>query len=142
MNDADIIEEILERCRRDHHRWLNGDAGGYEFDGEDATLMGGFGGLIVGAAMSTPRQRNAALQFEAGEGEIELVRAGVSGDLAWLVMIERGRVHFRDTDGTTPWELRVTELFERTADGWRRIHRHADPLVNRHPLANLMPFLV
>lgn len=141
MDEAEIIEQLLEKCRRDHKLWLNGDASGYEFASEEATLMGAFGGLVVGGGTATPRQRNAAHQFQSGEGEVELVRAGVSGDLAWLVMIERGSVHFRDTEGTTPWELRVTELFELSQGNWRRIHRHADPLVVRHDLDALRPIL-
>ena len=141
MNDAEVIEQILERCRRDHRLWLNGNASGYEFESEDATLMGGFGGLVVGGSTATPRQRNAAQQFESGEGEIELVRAGVSGDLAWLVMVERGRVRFAGAGTSSPWELRVTELWQQAGSDWRRIHRHADPLVRRHTLDELRPFL-
>ena len=32
------------------------------------------------------------------------------------------------------WDLRVTEVFERRDADWVRLHRHADPMVDRHPL--------
>jgi len=59
----------------------------------------------------------------------ELLSAGASGDLAFLVGIE----HTTASVGGAPpqaYELRVTTLLRREAGSWRIFHRHADPVPN------------
>jgi hypothetical protein len=65
-----------------------------------------------------------------GDGDFELERSYVSGELAILVGAERqhGTVSGVDQD----WSLRVTLAFRREDSGWRLVHRHADALV--HPI--------
>jgi ketosteroid isomerase-like protein len=140
-NADDIVTELIERCRRDHHAWINGDASGYAFEREDDTIMGPFGGVGVGASSLTPVQQRVAARFESGSGEIELVRGGVSGDVAWLAMIERASVRFAGRTEPHRWELRVTEIFQRDGDRWRRTHRQADPLVDRRPFDDVLSLL-
>lgn len=43
-------------------------------------------------------------------------------------MIEHNDVRLSGRDDTQPWNLRTTSVFRHTADGWIRLHRHADPL--------------
>jgi ketosteroid isomerase-like protein len=72
----------------------------------------------------------------------DLLSAGASGDLAYLVGIEHTTASVR---GAPPkaYELRVTTLFRREAGQWRIFHRHADPLPNttaaREQLARFGP---
>jgi len=56
-------------------------------------------------------------------------------------MVERATVQFADGADPHRWDLRVTELFTRDDDGWRRIHRHGDPMVDRHSLEEILPLL-
>jgi ketosteroid isomerase-like protein len=59
--------------------------------------------------------------------EIEVVAAGASGDLAYLVAIE----HTTASLGGEPpvaYALRVTTIFRREAGAWKVVHRHADAL--------------
>jgi ketosteroid isomerase-like protein len=53
----------------------------------------------------------------------EVLSADCSGDLGYVVAIERSQVGDRPM-----YELRVTTLFRREDGAWRVIHRHADPL--------------
>lgn len=59
----------------------------------------------------------------------DLLSAGASGDLAYLVGIEHTTASVR---GAPPkaYQLRVTTLFRREGGQWRIFHRHADPLPN------------
>lgn len=59
----------------------------------------------------------------------DLLAAGASGDLAYLVGIEHTTASVR---GAPPkaYELRVTTIFRREAGQWRIFHRHADPMPN------------
>jgi len=130
----DVLDELLARIERDHVAWINGDSSGYEFQDETSTILGAFGGVGIGASMATVGQRRVVAMFEAGTGRVELLNGGVSGDVAWLTMVERAMVTFAGRTEPVRWDLRVTEVFERRDGTWVRVHRHADPLVDRHPL--------
>jgi hypothetical protein len=110
MHEPQILEELLARCRRDHHAGINGDPSGYVLP-EGATLMAAFGGVGRGGASTAQRQRQGNSLWESGSGDIEFIDGGVSGDVAWLVMIERAEVQFTGRDERSKWELRVAELF-------------------------------
>jgi hypothetical protein len=65
----------------------------------------------------------------------------VASDIAWLTFIERSVVVLRGDPRRRRWDLRVTEVFRRADGGWERVHRHADPLVDRRSvlgMANLI----
>lgn len=91
--------------------------------------------------MATQGQRRVVKIFESGSGSVELLNGGVSGDLAWLVVIERATVKFSDHPEPVRWDLRVSEVFERRDGGWTRVHRHADPLVDFHSLDEVLVLL-
>jgi ketosteroid isomerase-like protein len=59
--------------------------------------------------------------------EIEVVAAGASGDLAYLVAFEHTTAAIGGNP-PAPYVLRVTTIFRREAGAWKVIHRHADPL--------------
>jgi ketosteroid isomerase-like protein len=139
-NDDPVVAALLERCRRDHHAWINGDGSGYALP-EDGTILGGIGGYGFGGPATTARQAAVARQWQSGTGEVELLNAAVGGDIAWLAMIERAQVTFDPAVGPQRWDLRVTEVFRRVDDGWERVHRHADPLVDRRAVEDITPLL-
>lgn len=60
---------------------------------------------------------------------IEVVAAGASGDLAYLVAYEHTTAAIGG-DPPAPYSLRVTTIFRREAGEWKVVHRHADPLPN------------
>lgn len=135
-----VVIELLERCRRDHHAWINGDGSGYALPA-DGTILGGIGGYGFGGPLTTERQAALARQWRSGIGEVELVNAAVQGDIAWLAMIERARVTIDPAGGEQRWDLRITEIFRRVDGRWERVHRHADPLVDRRSLDEVLALL-
>ena len=128
MSEEDVPTELLERCRRDHHAWINGDGSGYALP-DDGTVLGAVGGWSGGGPATAERQTAVARQWVSGRGEVELLNWGAAGDLAWLALLERATVVMAGGAGERRWDVRVTEVFRRTAEGWERLHRHADPLV-------------
>jgi ketosteroid isomerase-like protein len=142
MVDDPILSQLLEQCRRDHQAWINGDGAPYELP-EDGTILGAVGGHSHGGAETGQRQRAVAGQWRRGAGTIEFLNGGTDGDLAWLVFIERATVELvADPEGAERrWDLRVTEIFRRTGHGWQRVHRHADPLVDRRGLGKVIGLL-
>jgi hypothetical protein len=138
--DDPVIAELLARCRRDHHAWINGDGSPYELPA-DGSILGAVGGCSLGGPETLQRQRAVARQWRTGTGSVELVNAGRSDDLAWLVMIERATVELVNDDEPRRWDLRSTEVFRLVDGTWQRVHRHADPLVDRHDLADVARLL-
>ena len=59
--------------------------------------------------------------------EYEVVAAGASGDLGYIVGYEHTTA---SVGGAAPeaYELRVTTIFRRENGQWKIVHRHADPM--------------
>jgi ketosteroid isomerase-like protein len=58
---------------------------------------------------------------------VELLAAGVSGDLAYTVELEHTSVSI-DGVPVEPYTLRVTQVYRREDGGWKVVHRHGDQL--------------
>lgn len=57
--------------------------------------------------------------------EIELIAAGVSGDLAYTVAYEETTASVKGGPAE-PYTLRVTHIYRREQGDWRVVHRHGD----------------
>jgi ketosteroid isomerase-like protein len=68
-----------------------------------------------------------ATRFSDGTYECEVIAAGASGDLGYIVGIEHSTASIA---GAPPeaYELRVTQIFRREEGQWKVVHRHADPV--------------
>ena len=137
VSEADV-NELLGMLDRGRQSWIEGrlDFGGginLEQD-EDMTLFGPFGGEVIrGKGQLGPRQDRAATLFAGGVGRCEVVKTIVSGEVVVVVQVERNEVTVRGASGPQPWILRTTQVFERRAGRWIRLHRHADPLIAFRP---------
>lgn len=59
--------------------------------------------------------------------QYEVVAAGVSGDLAYIVGMEHTTASVRGAP-PAPYSLRVTTILRREGGEWKVVHRHADPV--------------
>jgi ketosteroid isomerase-like protein len=141
ITEADLTE-LADLIDKGRDAWINGHPPGEDessrlLQADDATIFGPFGGVApIGTA---PRvrpdiQRKFAARFGGGSGSTDVVGMIVEGDLVVAVYVDRSTVRFDGNDVETPWMLRTTEVFRKHADGWVRIHRHADPLVRYRDL--------
>ncbi|MFH5925624.1 YybH family protein [Roseomonas xinghualingensis] len=96
---------------------------------DDFTLMSPFGGTPSRGPEYTP-ERMAAMGsfFRNGKLQMEMVEAYGSQDMVVLAFIEHAHVEVGGLPAQD-WDLRVTLVYRREQDGWRLVHRHADPLV-------------
>jgi ketosteroid isomerase-like protein len=78
------------------------------------------------AEVSEAFGRVASLYSNATSVESEVLAAGVSGDLAYLVGFERGSAAVGG-GAPAPINLRVTQIFRRENREWKLVHRHGDP---------------
>jgi hypothetical protein len=146
----DDVKKLIASLDEGRDRWINGRG---EFTAEhgmtqapDMTIFGPFGGPGPLPGTVTPEQLSAAqaeisAQFHGGEGQIEVIRTIIEGDLVVVVLIERSTVRLPALHGPQPWVLRTTQVFRKTDDGWVRLHRHADPLVNPRSLVATVDLL-
>jgi ketosteroid isomerase-like protein len=78
------------------------------------------------AEVSQAFQRVASLYSNSTPVTFDLVAAGVSGDLAYVVGYERGSASVGGGP-VEPVDLRVTQVYRREDDEWKLVHRHGDP---------------
>ena len=62
---------------------------------------------------------------QSNKFDVELVAAGVSGDLAYTVGFEHSEYSY-DGGPVQPATLRVTHIYRRENGEWRIVHRHGD----------------
>ena len=129
------IDELLAQARAALGAIVNGDPGGYKamYSGsEDITLGNPFGGFGRGRVAVYEQLDRAASYYRDGEVvSIESIARHVGEDLAYTVEIERVRAKVGGRDEASDVALRVTCVYRREADGWKLLHRHADPRVHR-----------
>jgi hypothetical protein len=96
----------------------------------DVSIYGAFGGVASGCDTVATRLDWAGRQFSEGTRSREEIGCTVSDKLAYLAQIERICYRIPGHAEETTLELRATLVFRREADGWRIVHRHADPLMS------------
>jgi ketosteroid isomerase-like protein len=64
---------------------------------------------------------------DCGSFKYEVIAAGLSGDLAYVVGIEHTTASVKGAAPVT-YELRVTTIFRREHGEWKIVHRHGDPV--------------
>ncbi len=136
MSDKDKdFDELLERARDALDSIVQGDPTGYKelySDEDDITLGNPFGGFGKGTAAVYEQLERAASYYRDGRTmSIETVAQAVGADIAYTVEIERVEGKVGGQQELSEVALRVTCVYRREDDGWKLVHRHADPRVDR-----------
>ena len=101
---------------------------------DDVSLANPLGPPAVGWEAVRATMERAALQLADGEAfSVECIAMHATNDLAYELEIERCRVKVGGADEAAPSALRATNVFRREDDGWRIVHRHADPITGERP---------
>jgi ketosteroid isomerase-like protein len=99
---------------------------------DPVTVLGAFGVAASGWEEVSETFRWVASQFSKGESfRLEVIAAGVSGDLAYTVGYEHSMVS-RGDGPARPNRLRVTHVYRRENGEWKIVHRHGDGLEAEH----------
>ena len=94
---------------------------------EPVTLFGAVATRIGPDAAAAAFDALASRFSNCAFWDYEILSAGTSGDLAYLVGIEHTTASVGGA-APLPYELRVTTIFRREDGDWKIIHRHGDPL--------------
>lgn len=126
-----LAHGLFARSAEGQAALMRGDARRY-FDivplGHDFTLMSPFGGTPSHGIYSPEQIDGIGAFFRNGRFAQDLVAQYETADMIVLAVIEHAIAV--DVGGlpAQDWDLRVTLVYRRDADGWRLVHRHADPL--------------
>jgi ketosteroid isomerase-like protein len=139
--DSDL-EEFLEQYHRSLEAVVKGDSAPQDrlwSRSDDATLANPLGPPARGWTEVSNALRRAVSQLSDGEVlGIERISGYSSDDLAYLVEIERFRVRAGGASEPAPSTLRVTTIFRREEEGWKIVHRHADPVTTPRPIESVL----
>jgi ketosteroid isomerase-like protein len=134
------VAELVEISAKANAAFVRGDIETYRklvVPSDDFTLMSPFGGRPSHAKDITEQTwAEIADYFRNGDFEQKVVQTYASSDMIVLVITE----HMEGEVGGLPrqkWQLRVTLVYRRVDAKWLLAHRHADPLVEDLPLAEL-----
>lgn len=123
----DFLEDILPRLREAEIALHNGDAGPRSalWSHDDPVTLFGAEVNRTGWSELGPTFAWLATRFtECTSLDYEIVAAGASGNLAYLVAIER--ISATVNGDPTSYALRATTIFRREQGVWRAVHRHGD----------------
>lgn len=131
MTETDeFLGSVLPTLHEMEMAFHNGDVGPRfaTWSHDDPVTL--FGALLTKTGWSeiAPAFEFLASRFSNGTAfEYEVIGAGASGDLAYIVGYEHTTA---SVGGAEPeaYDLRVTTVFRREEGTWRIVHRHADPM--------------
>jgi len=139
---ADDLDDVIERYHLALDAFMRGDhepARRLYSERDDVTLGNPFGPFVRGSTQVAEAMARAAANYRDGDAsDFDTLSKHVAGGLAYLVEVERLRSKVGGRDDLVPVELRVTTIFRREADGWRIVHRHADPITTARPADSVL----
>jgi len=134
MPITDEFDQVIKQMGAANQHFYAGDSAPMKAlwsHADDVTIFGGWGAYEQGWEQVGPRLDSAAARFRGGHGTIEPLVLGMSGDLAYMVYLERGEVRVAGRGELSPMALRVTHIFRREEGAWKIIHRHADAVIEK-----------
>jgi hypothetical protein len=133
---ADEWSAFMTRLENAEHEFAQGRPAAFKSlwsHGDEVSLCGGFGGMEAGWNKVAARLDWASSQISEGTRSSEEIRSTVGADFAYIVQTEQIRFRVPGRAERSTLEFRVTMVFRREPEGWRIVHRHADPQMGRQP---------
>ena len=126
------LAAAIEESRAGVHGVINGDHRpimALYSEQDDVTIGNPFGPFAKGRRNTSDTIAGAAARYADGEiVGIDRVSLHQADTLACLVEVERFRVKVGGSAEPADVAIRATTLFRREPDGWKIVHRHADPI--------------
>ncbi len=136
------VGEFRERYRRSLEAFIKGDPEPQKSlwsRSDDVTLANPLGPPAKGLEAVIQAMDRAVAAVRDGEGlTYDVISSYETTDVAWDVALQGGRMKLGDSPEMVPVTLRVTSIFRREEDGWKLVHRHADPITQARPIESVV----
>ena len=137
------LDQLIERYHSALSEFMTGNpqpAVAFFSQRDDITLANPFGPVVRGPNQVRLAAERAAMNYRGGRAiSFEPFAKCVTHDLAYLVEVERYEAKVGGRHDLIPFALRVTSIFSRETDGWRLVHRHADPITTVQSPESVLP---
>jgi ketosteroid isomerase-like protein len=136
------FRQVVQRYQESLHAVVRGDAEPQKAlwsRRDDVTLANPLGPPARGWADVEMATDRAVSQLRDGEAvQFERISNYATRDLGYVLWIERTRLKIGGADELRPTSLRVTTIFRREDDGWKVVHRHADPITDPRSIESIV----
>jgi ketosteroid isomerase-like protein len=134
VDDADDLQVVIDKSHHALDAFVRGDPSPLQAlfsQRDDVTLANPFGPAQCGWPQVRDTMARAAEHYRDGHaiGFDQLARH-TGGDVAFIHELERFEAKMGGSNQLTPGSLRCTTVFRCEQDGWKIIHRHADPIAS------------
>ena len=134
-SDAEDLNAVIDESHRALDAFFKGDPNPVKplfSQGDDVSLANPFGPPRLGwTAVERSMELAAANYRDGGVLGFEQVSKYIAPGLAYLVEIEHYEAKVGRSEEMSRVSLRCTTVFRREGDGWKIVHRQADPIVAR-----------
>jgi ketosteroid isomerase-like protein len=139
---APDFDQVVEESHRAWGEFVRGDAEPAKklfSQKDDVTIANPFGPVQRGRENVAATMERAATLYRDGEViAFERMAEQTTPDLGYIVEVERYRARIGGRPDITPVTLRVTSVLRREDDGWKIVHRHADPITSARPAESVI----
>jgi ketosteroid isomerase-like protein len=142
VSAADDLDAVIENSHRAVDAFMRGDPAPLQAlysQRDDVTLANPFGPAQSGWPQVRETMARAAEHYRDGRAlGFEQIAMYVTPDLACIHELERFEAKVGGGDELTSFSLRCTTVFRREEDGWKIVHRHADPIAAPRPAESVV----
>ena len=136
------FDEVVEQSHRAWGAFVKGDVEPIKplfSHRDDVSIANPFGPPQRGwQNVAATMERAAALYRDGEVVGFESIAKQATPELGYIVEIERYRAKLGGRDEIAPVSLRVTSILRREDDGWKIVHRHADPITSARPAESVI----
>ena len=142
MAAADDLDAVIEKSHRALDAFTKGDPAPLQAlysQRDDVTLANPFGPAQKGWPQVSDTMARAAEHYRSGRAlGFEQIAKYAAAELAYLHELERFEAKMGGSEGLTHVSLRCTTVFRLEEEGWKIVHRHADPISGSRPAESVI----
>ena len=135
------FDDVVAKTKEALISFVQGDSAGMKAlfsTRDDVVLANPLGPPWRGRSAVEQGLDRAVAFFKGGTCEFEDVLRQATGDLGYVFHIERAQANLGDGDELSRITLRVTMTYRREDDGWKIVHRQADPIMTPRPIESIL----